>query len=72
MHAVKAHYKNGHITLTEPSLLQREAEVLVIFPVEHTPTVTDMAITFKDLHDLIGVINIGGNAVTESDEAYDQ
>ncbi|MBI4531725.1 MAG: hypothetical protein HY709_09380 [Candidatus Latescibacteria bacterium] len=72
MHAVKAHYKNGHITLTEPSLPQREAEVLIIFPTESIHPVTDMVIAFQDLHDLIGIINIGGNAVTESDEAYDQ
>jgi hypothetical protein len=70
MKAVKAYYKNGQIALAEPPPTQHEAEVLVVFPDE--PMNGDAAVAFKDLQDLVGFINIGGDAVKESDEAYDR
>ncbi len=73
MQVIKAIYKHGNIKFLEKPDINKETDILIIFPDNDNKKESNNANNFvgEELLQLCGIISVGGDAVEDSEKLYE-
>lgn len=72
MKAIRAYFREGQVILAEAPPPGPHVEVLVVFPDEPGPDASRQGVLLRDLGELAGILQVGGDAVRDSDDVFER